>query len=225
MKMLSWSKVLITTTSQILITPDLRSVLIELKARASYLIPLFLVVLFFVPINVNSQETDEIIKSLTSNKTIVDGQEVTVVYVTIDEPSDKDDGQVMISSSALIGFIGLGSFISASSIGRTTKFEIKLYAVSLLLVTAFIILHLIIIALAFLGDLSDEFYSVAIITTMFLIGAIITSFIFMTNSYLTHQHDLHRVSLTTDDAVNDALKTLKKESKSATSSLNNESTQ
>ncbi len=183
------------------------------------LIPLFFLVLFFFPTNVNAQETDEIIKSLTSNKTIVDGQEVTVVYVTIEEPTDKDDGQVMISSAALIGFIGLGSFISATAIGRTTKFEIKLYAIALILVTALVILHLIVIGLAFLGTLSTEFYSVVIITTMFLIGAIVTALIFMTNSNLASKNIEHRVGLTTDDAVTTAFNTVKEESKSAVSNF------
>jgi len=181
-----------------------------------HLITLFFLVLFFFPTNVYAQETSEIIKSLTSNKTIVDGQEVTVVYVSIDETSNNtDNGEIMISSAALIGFIGLGSFISATAIGRTTKFEIKLYAIALILVTALIILHLIIMGLAFLGTLSTVFYSVVIIITMFLIGAIVTTLIFMNNSHLTSQNIVHRIGVSTDDAVTTAFNIVKKESKSA----------
>lgn len=136
------------------------------------------------------------------NKTVTENGTTINVFVTTND-NLKNDGQVMISSAIIIGFVGLGSFLSASRIGHETGFQIKLFSLSLILVTALIILHLIIILLAFLGNLSEIVYSIVLVTTMFLISAIIACFIFLTADYFHYKFAKHDIdSIASDEIAN-----------------------
>ena len=169
--------------------------------KITYLIPI--IILLFIFSNIAyADENDATIQSLTMNKTVTENGTTINVFVTTND-NLKNDGQVMISSSIIIGFVGLGSFLSASRIGHETDFQIKLFSLALILVTALIILHLIIILLAFLGDLSEIVYSIILVATMFLIGAIITCFIFLSADYFHYifaKHDID--SIASDEIAN-----------------------
>jgi len=172
MKMLSWSKRRITITSQILITHDLRSVLIGLKARTTYLIPLFLVVLFFVPTNIIAQDEIPVTTTISDSKV---GNQTITTNVTVEVEQNSLNGSVMISSAIVIGFTSLGALIEISRLFEYGKSQVRSIIFIYVQIAFMIILHLTAILHAYMDTLTDEYYVWVIVTTIFLVIGIIVA--------------------------------------------------
>ena len=186
----------------------------------TWIVLLSVIGLFAIPNAAFAQESDEIVQSSMSILNITEDERSINVYIAPTNNA-RSNGEVMISSATIIGFVGLGSFVSAALIGHETRYQVKLFAIALILLTALIIIHLIVIGAAYLDILYDHAYSIIIITTMFLVAAIVTCFILLTSNYLSFKYRSHFIETTTDSVINDILNEYQIENESEDSKENN----